>query len=75
MDPIGGDVAAKITASIRDKGELLVYSSMTGMTSNVGIPDLLYRGVKVGGCIEQQPFGFHHDVCTAGLVAPPFELG
>jgi NADPH:quinone reductase-like Zn-dependent oxidoreductase len=47
VDPIGGDIAQKITQSLRDDGTLLVYSSMAGMTSNVGIPDLLYRGVKV----------------------------
>ena len=48
VDPIGGDIAQKITQSLRDEGTLLVYSSMTGPTTNVGIPDLLYRGVKVG---------------------------
>ena len=48
VDPIGGDIAHKITQSLRDDGTLLVYSSMTDVTSNVGIPDLLYRGVKVG---------------------------
>jgi len=41
---------------------------MTGMTSNVGIPDLLYRGVKVGGRIEQQAFELLSNVasCTTG---------
>ena len=37
IDPIGGDIAAKMTASLRDDGELLVYSLMTVPTTNVGI--------------------------------------
>ncbi len=54
IDPIGGDIAAKITASLRDDGELLVYSLMTVPTTNVGIHDILFRGVKVGGCPRQR---------------------
>ena len=54
FDPIGGDIAAKITASLREDGELFVYSLMTVPTTNVGIHDILFRGVKVGGLTRQQ---------------------
>lgn len=47
VDPVGGPFAAKITQSLRDSGTLIVYSSMAGFTSDVGIPDLLYRDVRV----------------------------
>lgn len=49
VDPVGGPFAEKITASIRDSGTLIVYSAMGGLTTNVGIPDLLYRDVRVRG--------------------------
>lgn len=47
MDPVGGPFAEKITASIRDHGTMIVYSAMGGLTTSVGIPDLLYRDVRV----------------------------
>ena len=61
IDPIGGDIAAKITASLRDDGELLVYSLMTVPTTNVGIHDILFRGVKVGGSHDSK-----HNICQTG---------
>ena len=57
MDPVGGDVAANITASLRDDGELIVFGRMSVPTSNVGIRDLMFRGVKVGGCCRS-----NHDI-------------
>ena len=47
MDPVGGPFVEKITQSIRDSGTLIVYSAMGGLTATVGIPDLLYRDVRV----------------------------
>ncbi len=50
VDPIGGDIAGKITACLRDDGELIVFGAMSVVTSNVGIRDIMFRGVKVAGC-------------------------
>ncbi len=69
MDPIGGDIAGKITASLRDDGELIVFGAMSVVTSNVGIRDIMFRGVKVGGCHHSaQAFHRIYTTHTAGAV-------
>ena len=47
IDPVAGPFAEKLTQSVRDGGTYLVYSRLGGMTAHLGIPDLLYRDVRV----------------------------
>ena len=47
VDPVAGPFAEQLTASVREGGTYLCYSRLGGFTANVGIKDLLYRGVKV----------------------------
>ena len=47
VDPVAGPYAQTMSSMIRDGGQYVLYSRLGGMTANVGIPDLLYRGVTV----------------------------
>lgn len=69
MDPVGGPFAEKISQSLRDSGTLIVYSSMGGVTSEVGIPDLLYRDVRV--CQPPQLAAFTQRVTWLALLQGP----
>ncbi len=47
LDPVAGPYAQTVSGMIRDGGQYVLYSRLGGMTANVGISDLLYRGVTV----------------------------
>lgn len=49
VDPVGGPFTEKVTQSVRDSGTVIIYSAMGGLTANAGIPDLLYRDVRLRG--------------------------
>ena len=63
VDPVAGPYAQTMTSLIRDGGQLVLYSRLGGMTANVGISDLLYRGVKVRPVVE-----------AMGIISPSFVM-
>ena len=56
VDPVAGPYAQTVSGMIRDGGQYVLYSRLGGMTANVGISDLLYRGVTVRRLSNMLPF-------------------
>ena len=49
VDAVAGSTTAVVAASVRDGGEVLVYGALAGFKLELGVADLLFRGVRVHG--------------------------
>lgn len=47
IDPVAGPFSQQIGQSLRDRATYIIYSRLGGMTANIGIADLIYRGIVV----------------------------
>lgn len=49
IECIGGDIFAQVTSSVRNSGTVIIYGAMSGLKATFGIPDPLFRCVKIQG--------------------------
>ena len=54
---MAGSTTAVVAASVRNDGLVLVYGALAGFKLELGVADLLFRGVRVHGfwCAARDP--------------------
>ena len=57
VDAVAGSTTALVAASVRNDGLVLVYGALAGFKLELGVADLLFRGVRVHGfwCAARNP--------------------
>lgn len=49
VDAVAGSTTAVVAASVRDNGLVLVYGALAGFKLELGVADVLFRGVRLHG--------------------------
>ena len=47
LDCVGGEGAAAVSSSVRERGTLILWGAMAGFQTTLFIPDIVFRHVRV----------------------------
>ena len=74
VDAVAGTTTAVVAASVRDGGEILVYGALAGFSLELGVADLLFRGVRIHG-FWCAPRAFGASECYARMASGADHVG